>query len=122
MDVVIPAKALTLATIAKPVSAHLFPIGTVLVGGFLGWKFWQQQNKLKQVEKQQAELSQQIEQLHKQQQETAEIITPKINIISPKKENISKPNENSLKQGLFEQIIHDNIELRQTISDGKTHD
>ena len=116
----IPAKALTLATIAKPVSVHLFPIGTIVVGGFLGWKFWQQQNKIKHVEKQQAKLSQQIEQLHKQQ--ATETITPKTNIISPKKTYVSKTNENSLKQGLFEQIIHDNIELRQTISNGKAHD
>ncbi|MGV6808746.1 MAG: hypothetical protein ACWA5U_02620 [bacterium] len=103
---------------ATQVGLPLLPMGAAVLGGILAWKLWQQQQQNK---KQQAALNEQLEalkdQINHQQaqtsaaQKTSEQAPQKENTVNQSTAQTSQPS--STNYGLFEQLIDDNIALRQ---------
>lgn len=104
----------------------LLPISAVVLGGVLAWKLWQQQNHYK---KQQAALNEELEALKDQLNDRqAQTTTQQKNqeqapqAKSTKSQSTHQSTNESIEQiakpssanhGLFEQLIDDNIALRQ---------
>jgi predicted negative regulator of RcsB-dependent stress response len=91
----------------KTMGFHLFPGATLLIGGALAWNIWQQRQQVKNNKSIQDKLSKQINDLETQ-------LSTKEDIKETAKIKTSKPKfQSNPKHSLFEQLIHDNIVLRE---------
>ena len=109
-------------TAGKSIGIHLVPAATLMIGGFLGWKLWQQQQKIKRSEQTQAHFATQLDQLQteftKQQSEQIKQNEQKAKeeqkTFSTLFKRTSSSDKNTKKGGLFKQLLNDNIILRKT--------
>lgn len=107
-------------TASKSMGIHLVPLATLMIGGFLGWKLWKQQQRIKLNEQTQAHFATQLDQLQtefKQQQseqEQQKIIKEEKKTFSTFFKYTSPTDKNTKKNGLFKQLLNDNITLRKT--------
>jgi len=106
-------------TATKSIGIHLVPAVTLMIGGFLGWKLWQQQQRIKRNEQAQAHFATQLDQLQteftKQQNEQV-VKEQKVEkkTFSTFFKRASSADKNTKKGGLFKQLLNDNITLRKT--------
>jgi uncharacterized membrane-anchored protein YhcB (DUF1043 family) len=115
---------LTLSS-SKLMSAYLVPSATLLIGGFMVWKLWQQHQQIKHNQQTQSDLSERLDQLETQEDEvsTAQKDTVANDAFDTSSTKYKKPaasifqqssqSGNDPKHGLFEQLISDNIALRE---------
>jgi len=112
---------LTLSS-SKLMSAYLVPSIALLIGGFIAWKLWQQRQQIRHNQQTQNDLLERLDQLETQENEvsTAQKNTVVNNASSTKQKQPaaspfqqSSQSGNNPKHGLFEQLIRDNIALRE---------
>jgi len=120
-----PINAVTLSTTKTIGAASLMPGLTLLLGGILAWKLWQQHQQAKNAEQKQVKLSKRLDDLEKQwetknsteerKQKTAESVRTSQARHSRSSSSLQSSNSpsNNPKNGLFEQLISDNIALRE---------
>lgn len=105
-------------TATKSMGMHLIPAATLAIGGFLVWKLWQQQQKIKHNEQTLDQLQQAFAKQQDQQQpqpaikkeapqSTASFFNP-----SPSLAAMDK-NTQTQKRDLFAQLLDENIALRK---------
>lgn len=105
--------ALTLSN-TKLISTYLVPSATLVIGGVLVWKLWQQRQQLKENQQVQDSLSERLDQLETQKANTStQKKTDTTTSSTTTSFKTSSASTNSSKQGLFEQLISDNIALRE---------
>jgi len=112
----IPTSALILPAGQASASLSLLPVGVAVLGGVLAWKVWQQRQENKQQQIQQQTLNEQLDALKNQLDDIQSKETTEQTKSTVKKESsdANKPSAQPLAgNGLFEQLIDDNIALRK---------
>lgn len=115
----IPTSALILPAGQASASLSLLPVGAALLGGVLAWKLWQQRQENKQQQIQQQALNEQLDALKNQLDDIQSKETTEQTKSTVKKDvsDTTKSSDQPLTgNGLFEQLIDDNIALRKAES------